>query len=94
MAELLPEQSVVLTAVGKPAILSTEKALAGAVIVDGGIYYDEDGRVIGDVARDDGVYRTDIKVTPVPGGVGPVTVAVLLARVTEAALSKEGNNKL
>lgn len=94
LAELLPEQSVVLTAVGKPAILSTEKALAGAVIVDGGIYYDEDGRVIGDVARDDGVYRTDIKVTPVPGGVGPVTVAVLLARVTEAALSKEGNNKL
>lgn len=86
--ELLPEQSVVLTAVGIQSILSSEKAQPGAVIIDGGIYYDEEGNVIGDVARDDGVYRDDVRVTPVPGGVGPVTVAVLLARVTEAALRK------
>lgn len=89
LKELLSQQSVVLTAVGIPGVLSSEKALAGAVIIDGGIYYDEEGQVIGDVARDDGVYRDDIYITPVPGGVGPVTVAVLLARVTEAALRKK-----
>ena len=50
--------------------------------------YDDKGRVIGDIARDDGVYREDIWVTTVPGGVGPVTVAVLLARVTEATLKR------
>ena len=61
-------------------------------MVDGGISYDAKGRVIGDVARDDGVYREDVWVTPVPGGVGPVTVAVLLARVTEAALRKKKNH--
>jgi methylenetetrahydrofolate dehydrogenase (NADP+)/methenyltetrahydrofolate cyclohydrolase len=87
---LLPEQAVVLTAVGTPDTFSTLTAQAGAVIIDGGIFYDEKGRVVGDVTRDDGVYREDIFVTPVPGGVGPVTVAVLLARVTEAALRVKG----
>lgn len=57
-------------------------------MIDGGINYDQEGNVIGDISRDDGVYRSDVFVTPVPGGVGPVTVAVLLARVTEAALRK------
>ncbi len=83
---LEPEQSVILTAVGIPEIISATKAKAGAVLIDGGIFYDEEGRVVGDIRRDDGVYREDVWVTPVPGGVGPVTVAVLLARVTEAAL--------
>jgi methylenetetrahydrofolate dehydrogenase (NADP+)/methenyltetrahydrofolate cyclohydrolase len=86
IAELEPGQSVILTAVGNPGIISAEQAQPGAILVDGGIYYDEAGRVIGDIRRDDGVYREDVWVTPVPGGVGPVTVAVLLARVTEAAL--------
>ncbi len=84
--ELAPKQAIILTAAGVPGIVSAEQAEPGAVFVDGGISYDADGQVIGDVRRDDGVYRTDIFVTPVPGGVGPVTVAVLLARVTEAAL--------
>lgn len=88
IAELEPNQSVIFTAVGKPGIISAEKAKSGAVLIDGGIYYDAEGQVIGDIRRDDGVYREDVWVTPVPGGVGPVTVAVLLARVTEAALRK------
>lgn len=82
----LTESSVILTAVGKPGIVSALEAKPGALFVDGGIYYDKEENVIGDVKRDDGVYREDILVTTVPGGVGPVTVAVLLARVTEAAL--------
>jgi 5,10-methylene-tetrahydrofolate dehydrogenase/methenyl tetrahydrofolate cyclohydrolase len=58
-------------------------------MIDGGISYDAKGEVIGEISRDDGVYREDVWVTTVPGGVGPVTVAVLLARVTEAALRKK-----
>lgn len=86
VGQLLPTADIILTATGEAHSLSTFDCKKGAVIVDGGISYDEEGKVIGDVARDDGVYREDIWVTPVPGGVGPVTVAVLLARVTEAAL--------
>lgn len=89
ITELEPEQSVILTAVGNPGIISAESAQMGAVLIDGGIFYDEAGNVVGDVRRDDGVYRQDVWVTPVPGGVGPVTVAVLLARVTEAALREK-----
>ncbi len=84
--ELEAKQAVILTAAGVPGIVSAQQAEPGAVFVDGGISYDANGQVIGDVRRDDGVYRKDVFVTPVPGGVGPVTVAVLLARVTEAAL--------
>lgn len=87
--EVVQEQDVIVTAVGKPEVVSALSAKPGAIFVDGGIYYDEEGRVIGDVARDDGVYRDDVLVTTVPGGVGPVTVAALLARVTEAALLKK-----
>jgi methylenetetrahydrofolate dehydrogenase (NADP+)/methenyltetrahydrofolate cyclohydrolase len=82
------EASVILTAVGKPEVFSVMGAQAQTIVIDGGIYYDKQGQVIGDVTRDDSVYRDDVYVTPVPGGVGPVTVAVLLARVTEAALRK------
>lgn len=82
----IKEADVILSASGDASSLSTFDCKKGAVIIDGGITYDEKGRVIGDVTRDDGVYREDIWVTTVPGGVGPVTVAVLLARVTEAAL--------
>lgn len=84
----IKEFDVILSASGDASSLSTFDCKEGAVIIDGGISYDDEGRVIGDIARDDGVYREDIWVTTVPGGVGPVTVAVLLARVTEAALRK------
>lgn len=84
--DTLKQADVILSATGDASSLSTFDCKDGAVIIDGGISYDAKGRVIGDVTRDDGVYREDIWVTTVPGGVGPVTVAVLLARVTEAAL--------
>lgn len=89
MRALLSDRGVVLTAVGTPNTFSTLSVQGGAIIIDGGIFYDEKGRVVGDVTRDDGVYREDILVTPVPGGVGPVTVAVLLARVTETAIQRK-----
>jgi methylenetetrahydrofolate dehydrogenase (NADP+) / methenyltetrahydrofolate cyclohydrolase len=82
---IVQQADVILTATGEAESFSTLDCKMGAIVIDGGISYDNKGRVIGDVARDDGVYREDISVTPVPGGVGPVTVAVLLARVTEAA---------
>jgi methylenetetrahydrofolate dehydrogenase (NADP+) / methenyltetrahydrofolate cyclohydrolase len=84
------EADVILSATGNTASLSLYDCKTGTVVIDGGISYDEKGEVIGDVTRDDGVYREDTWVTPVPGGVGPVTVAVLLARVTEASLRKIG----
>jgi methylenetetrahydrofolate dehydrogenase (NADP+)/methenyltetrahydrofolate cyclohydrolase len=89
--EAINAADVTLSATGDAASLSTMESKPGAVIIDGGISYDAQGRVIGDVARETSVYREDIWVTPVPRGVGPVTVAVLLARVTEAALREKKN---
>jgi methylenetetrahydrofolate dehydrogenase (NADP+) / methenyltetrahydrofolate cyclohydrolase len=87
--DTIKEADTILSATGDAASLSTFECKSSAVIIDGGISYDDKGRVIGDITRDDGVYREDIWVTTVPGGVGPVTVAVLLARVTEAALREK-----
>ncbi len=87
--EIIQATDVILSATGDAHSLSAFDAKSGAVMIDGGISYDAKGEVIGDISRDDGVYREDVWVTTVPGGVGPVTVAVLLARVTEAALRKK-----
>ena len=87
--EVIQDADVILIATGDAHSLTAFDAKNGAVMIDGGISYDNKGDVIGDITRDDGVYREDVSVTPVPGGVGPVTVAVLLARVTEAALRKK-----
>ncbi len=86
--EIIQDADVILSATGDAHSLTAFDIKSGTVMIDGGISYDTKGNVIGDITRDDGVYREDVWVTPVPGGVGPVTVAVLLARVTEAALRR------
>ena len=86
--EVIQDADVILSATGDAHSLTAFDVKSGTVMIDGGISYDNKDNVIGDITRDDGVYREDVWVTPVPGGVGPVTVAVLLARVTEAALRR------
>ena len=60
---------------------------AGVIIIDGGIS-NVSGRVVGDVKRES-VEKKAAFLSPVPGGIGPVTVATLLNRVTDAALKKQ-----
>jgi len=83
---------ILVTAVGKPNLITPEHVKPGAVVIDLGINrirtQDEAGRtttrVVGDVAFE-AVRQVAGAITPVPGGVGPVTVAMLLANTVEAA---------
>ena len=72
----------VVTAVGQPELLPRTVFKPGAIVIDGGIS-EKDGKVCGDVSAE-GDDR-NIFLTPVPGGVGPVTVACLLRRTAKLA---------
>ena len=74
---------LVVVAVGKPGIVKGEWIKPGAIVVDIGINRLDDGRLVGDVAYEIASQRAGW-ITPVPGGVGPMTVATLLQNTLEA----------
>jgi methylenetetrahydrofolate dehydrogenase (NADP+)/methenyltetrahydrofolate cyclohydrolase len=77
------EADIIITATGSPAILYPAMIKQGAVVVDAGVA-SEDGKTVGDVAQE--VYeRNDLTITPVKGGVGPLTVCALFDNVIRAA---------
>jgi methylenetetrahydrofolate dehydrogenase (NADP+)/methenyltetrahydrofolate cyclohydrolase len=79
---------LLIVAVGKPGLIGAKHVKPGAVVIDVGINTvtasDGSRRVVGDVALDEVTPSVSV-VTPVPGGVGPVTVAILLRSAAEAA---------
>ena len=89
LAEFTRAADVVVSAAGVPGLVTSEMVKPGAVVIDVGInrVVDADGtaRTVGDVAFED-VSTVAGWITPVPGGVGPMTVAMLLRNTTEAAL--------
>ncbi len=74
-----------VAAVGRPRLIRGEDIKPGAVVIDAGY---NPGNV-GDVDYDTALTRTRL-ITPVPGGVGPMTIAVLLAQTVEAAAKQLG----
>lgn len=75
---------IVVAAVGRPGIVKGEWIKPGAVVVDVGINRMDDGRLVGDVEFRAAAKRASW-ITPVPGGVGPMTVATLMENTLEAA---------
>lgn len=75
---------LVIVAVGKPGIVKGEWIKPGAIVVDVGINRMDDGRLMGDVEFDVASKQASW-ITPVPGGVGPMTVATLLQNTVDAA---------
>lgn len=75
---------IVVVAVGKPGLVKGEWIKPGATVVDIGINRLEDGSLVGDVDFDTAAERAEW-ITPVPGGVGPMTIAMLLNNTIEAA---------
>jgi len=73
---------VVVTATGVPGLITADHVRAGAVVVDVGLHRGADGKLKGDVAES--VWSKAAWVTPVPGGVGPMTIAVLLQNTVRA----------
>jgi methylenetetrahydrofolate dehydrogenase (NADP+)/methenyltetrahydrofolate cyclohydrolase len=75
---------IVIVAAGRPGLIKGEWIKPGAVVVDVGINRLDDGRLVGDVEFDMAAARASW-ITPVPGGVGPMTVATLIENTLEAA---------
>ena len=75
---------ILVVAVGIPQLIPGEWVKRGAVVIDVGINRLDDGRLVGDVGFDAAVQRASW-ITPVPGGVGPMTVATLMQNTIEAA---------
>jgi len=93
LAELTRAADVLVSAVGHPGLITADMVKPGAVVIDVGItrVRQDDGtvRTCGDVAFDE-VSRVAGHLSPVPGGVGPVTVAMLLRNTVESGKSAQG----
>lgn len=77
LKEVTRRADILIVAVGKPQMITGEYVKEGAVVIDVGIHRDEQGRLCGDVDFAD-VEPVCSAITPVPGGVGPMTIAMLM----------------
>ena len=78
---------VVVAAIGRPRAIAGEWIKPGAVVIDVGINRLEDGSLCGDVDYDGAVGHAGA-ITPVPGGVGPMTIAMLMENTYRAAVAR------
>jgi len=78
------DADILVVAAGKPGLIPGEWVKPGAVVIDVGINRLDDGRLVGDVGFEAAAERASW-ITPVPGGVGPMTVATLMQNTLEAA---------
>jgi methylenetetrahydrofolate dehydrogenase (NADP+)/methenyltetrahydrofolate cyclohydrolase len=89
LAEVVAAADIVVAAVGRPEMITAEMVKPGAVVIDVGINRVSDGdagyKLAGDVAFEE-VSEKAAWITPVPGGIGPMTVAMLLKNTVEAYL--------
>jgi methylenetetrahydrofolate dehydrogenase (NADP+) / methenyltetrahydrofolate cyclohydrolase len=83
LAAVCRRADILITAIGKPKFFGREYVKEGAVVIDCGINRDENGRLCGDVDYED-VLPVAGAITPVPGGVGPMTIAMLMSNCVEA----------
>ena len=82
---------ILVAAVGKPRFVTAEMVKPGAVVIDVGINRLPDGKLCGDVDYT-GCLEVAGQITPVPGGVGPMTITMLLANTIEGAERKAAGN--
>ena len=81
---------ILIAAAGRPEMVRGDWIAPGAVVIDVGINRLGDGRLVGDVAYAEALGHAGA-ITPVPGGVGPMTIACLLENTLEAALARRQN---
>lgn len=83
MEKKVREADLIVAAVGRPGFVRGEWIKPGAIVIDVGINRLESGKVVGDVEYDTAAERA-VWITPVPGGVGPMTVATLMQNTLQA----------
>lgn len=86
LKEVTGRADILVVAVGKPQMITREYVKEGAVVIDVGIHRNEAGKLCGDVDYED-VAPICSAITPVPGGVGPMTIAMLMHNCVEAGKS-------
>ena len=83
LQEVTKRADILVVAVGRPKMITRDYVKEGAVVIDVGIHRNESGRLCGDVDYED-VAPVCSAITPVPGGVGPMTIAMLMYNCVEA----------
>ena len=83
LKELCKTADILIVAIGKPQFITADYVKKGAVVIDVGIHRDENNKLCGDVAYAE-VEPIASAITPVPGGVGPMTIAMLMHNCVEA----------
>lgn len=83
LKEVTKRADILIVAIGKPQFITREYVKEGAVVIDVGIHRQDDGKLCGDVDFAD-VEPVTSAITPVPGGVGPMTIAMLMNNCVEA----------
>ncbi len=76
---------VLIAAVGKPRMITADMVKEGAIVIDVGVNRLENGKLAGDVAFEEVAAKASY-ITPVPGGVGPMTIAMLMKNTLDAAI--------
>jgi methylenetetrahydrofolate dehydrogenase (NADP+)/methenyltetrahydrofolate cyclohydrolase len=84
LADITKQADILIAAVGRPLMLDERHVKPGAIVIDVGINRNEEGKLVGDVNRER-VMDTAGYITPVPGGVGPMTIAMLLQNTLKSA---------
>ena len=79
---------ILVVATGQPKMITGDMVKAGAVVIDVGINRTDEGKLIGDVDFDS-VKEVAGYLSPVPGGVGPMTIALLMKNTLQAAVASQ-----
>lgn len=89
ISEHLKQADVIVSAVGRPGMVTKDDVKPGAVVIDVGNTPDENGKLKGDVEYDE-VKEVAGAITPVPGGVGPMTITMVLNNTLIAEKMRRG----
>lgn len=85
LADICSQADILVASIGKPRFFDASYIKEGAAVIDVGIHRDENGGLCGDVDFDSMVEKAGA-ITPVPGGVGPMTIAMLMNNCVESAV--------
>jgi methylenetetrahydrofolate dehydrogenase (NADP+)/methenyltetrahydrofolate cyclohydrolase len=91
LPDIVGRAEILVAAAGKPGLVKGEWVREGAIVVDVGINRRDDGKICGDVEFESARQRA-AWITPVPGGVGPMTVATLMENTLDALERREAGN--
>ena len=89
LADITKEADILVAAIGKAKFVKADMVKDGAVVIDVGMNRDENGKLCGDVDFEDVKNKCSF-ITPVPGGVGPMTIAMLMKNTLTAAKIQNG----